>query len=200
MTRARSERRSMAMSRHSTAASRSTLASIRSASRRRCSARGSEGGPVRKSFRRCVDRKLGLTRPAPRDLGEQLLVDRRQIRERSVARHALPPMKWSGETSTPSTWIRSFTPSSRRRASRRPPSCGRRRRGSRRRSRTTRRPTAATQPLSPAISSAAPGRRSGTSWVTTAYAASRDGTDVFRDCHGGVSFCKRFPRERVPEA
>ncbi len=80
------------MSRHSTAASRSTFASIRSARRWRYSARpaGPSAGPGGKGLARPrATRELGLGRAAARDLGERLLVDRRAVDEPVGARDAL---------------------------------------------------------------------------------------------------------------
>ena len=75
------------MSAHSTAASRSTFASIRSASRCITSARpgGAERGPGGERVGRRRQRELCLPLAAPRDLGERLAVDRAQVGERRVA-------------------------------------------------------------------------------------------------------------------
>ena len=91
ITRARSERRSIAMSAHSTAASRSTFASIRSARRWRCAARpsGPSACPARKRLRRRRDGELRLALAASCDLRDRLGVDRREVDERLGARNAL---------------------------------------------------------------------------------------------------------------
>ena len=86
----RSERSSIAMSSHSTAAMRSTFASIRSASRRRCAARpaGPERGPGRERVLRGAHGGVDLVAAGARDLGQQ----RPSIGERSsnvAGRHAL---------------------------------------------------------------------------------------------------------------
>src|SRR4029077_13247985 len=48
-----------------------------------------ECGPGRKGVPGGCDGEIGLALPTPRDLAERLLVDRRDVRERSLARHAL---------------------------------------------------------------------------------------------------------------
>ena len=91
ITRARSERSSIAMSAHSTAASRSTFASIRSASRWRWSARPrapSAAHAGNAAFAAAT--ASSASRSPPRDdLGERLRVDGRDVDEGRVARDPL---------------------------------------------------------------------------------------------------------------
>ena len=87
------------MSTHSTGASGSTLASIRSASR--CSSRRGPTARARPSRERSVAAATArsASRCPPRAISrERLLVDRRDVGEGVALATRSPPMKWSGET------------------------------------------------------------------------------------------------------
>ena len=103
------------MSTHSTGASRSTLASIRSASRWRYSARpaapraaqagnAAVAAATARSASRCPPRAISPSGCS--SIGET------SVNVLALATRS-PPMKWSGETSTPATVMRSLIPSSR---------------------------------------------------------------------------------------
>ena len=97
------------MSTHSTAAMRSTLASIRSASRRRWTraARGAERGPGgerRRRRRRRRDRRSRRRRARPRRAATSRAASDPRTSPALATRR--PPMKWSTETSTPATRTR----------------------------------------------------------------------------------------------
>ena len=105
MTRSREASRSEPLSSVSTAASVSTFSSIRSASRKRCSARpsGPRAAQAGNAWRAASTAASTSARP-PRAMSARGLSS---IGERSANDSTdptrSPPMKWSGETSTPAT-------------------------------------------------------------------------------------------------
>src|SRR4249920_3563391 len=105
MTRARSERSSIAMSRHSTVASRSMLASIRSASRRRYGPRpaGPSAAQAGKASAATATAVSTSASPARATSASTLSSMGERSSNRSSLATLRPPIQWSGETAMPAT-------------------------------------------------------------------------------------------------